>query len=120
MPNYTANFRTEAAIASHEIKARTPEQALQRARKIWETNPDQLVFESYDASQPVVEEIEIESDEEGTELAVWRSDDLRLRQAAPELLYALMNALDVMETQNVGNGGSQALARAAIAKAVQS
>jgi hypothetical protein len=45
------------------------------------------------------------------------SEAERLRGAGPDMLYALKNALDVMEVQNVGLGGSQALARAAIATA---
>jgi hypothetical protein len=42
---------------------------------------------------------------------------VRACNAHDDLLYALKNALDVMEVQNVGCGGSQALAGAAIAKA---
>lgn len=43
----------------------------------------------------------------------------RLIAAAPELLYALKMALDVMEVQNVGLGGTQSLVRRAIAKSTQ-
>jgi hypothetical protein len=53
----------------------------------------------------------------GDMIAFADKDRARLIGAIPDILYALETALDVMECRKVGLGGSQALARAAIAKA---
>ena len=87
MPTYTANFRTDAEFDVKEFEADTPAQALQMARELVERDPEAFAFETYDMLMPI-DEIEI-SGPEGGELAVWLSDDLRLRLAARDLLQAL-------------------------------
>ena len=87
MMTYTASFRTDTQFAVCDFEAATPEDALQMARALAERDPDALDFEHYDSPMPL-DEIEI-SDPAGDGLAVWRSDDLRVRLAARELLEAL-------------------------------
>jgi hypothetical protein len=87
MKTYTAYFRTDAEFATREIKAATPEQALKKARRLYERDPLDLKFESYYEALPV-NGIAIQ-DADHNELAVWRDDDLRLRLAARDLLEAL-------------------------------
>ncbi len=120
MKTYTAHFRTEAEQASHEIEAKTPKQALRLARKLWETDPDQLVFEKYDMMMPP-DEIEIEGDE-GSERATWCSDDMRLRLAAADMRDALELCEDVLSELARLDDGTPSVsalhaARAALAKA---
>jgi hypothetical protein len=86
MTTYTATFRTDAEFATREIKAATPEQALKKARRFYDNDPLDLMFESYDGGMPV-NEIAI-SDANDDELAVWLDEDLRLRLAAHDLLEA--------------------------------
>lgn len=89
MTTYTAYFRTDIRFAVCDFEADTPEDALQMARALAEHDPDALDFEHYDTPMPL-DEIEI-SGPAGDGLAVWRSDDLRLRLAARELLEALQD-----------------------------
>jgi hypothetical protein len=86
MKTYTATFRTDAEFATREIKAASPEQALRKARRLYDDDPFDLMFESYDGGMPV-NEIAI-ADADHDELAVWHDDDMRLRNAARELLDA--------------------------------
>ena len=86
MTTYTATFRTDAEFATREIKAATPKQALKKARRLYDEDPFDLMFESYDGGMPV-NEIAIE-DADGDDLALWLDDDLRLRLAARDLLTA--------------------------------
>jgi hypothetical protein len=86
MTTYTAYFRTDADFATREIKAATPEQALKKARRLYDNDPLDLMFESYDGGMPV-NEIAIE-DANDNEVAAWVDDDLRLRLAARDLLDA--------------------------------
>jgi hypothetical protein len=86
MKTYTAHFRTDAEFATREIKAATPEQALRKARRLYDDDPFDLMFESYDGGMPV-NEIAI-ADADHDELAVWRDDDMRLHNAARDLLDA--------------------------------
>jgi hypothetical protein len=96
MPTYTAYFRTDAEFDMHDFEADTPAQALQMALELVERDPEAFAFESYDMLMPI-DEIEI-SGPEGTELAVWMSDDLRVRLAAPELQAALEEAVRALNT----------------------
>jgi hypothetical protein len=86
MTTYTAYFRTDAEFATRDIKAATPEQALKKARRLYDNDPLDLMFESYDDNQPV-NEIAIR-DADHNEVAVWLDEDLRLRLAARDLLEA--------------------------------
>jgi hypothetical protein len=86
MTTYTAYFRTDAEFATCEIKAATPEQALKKARRLYDRDPLGLEFESYYEAMPV-NEIAI-NDANNHELAVWLDEDLRLRLAASDVLEA--------------------------------
>jgi hypothetical protein len=86
MKTYTAYFRTDADFATRDFKAATPEQALKKARRFYDDDPLDLMFESYDGGMPV-NEIAIK-DANNDEVAVWLDDDLRSRLAAPDLLAA--------------------------------
>jgi hypothetical protein len=86
MTTYTAYFRTDAEYATYEFKAETPEQALALAQKLYDDDPLELMFESYDDLHPV-NEIEI-SGPTG-EFALWRDEDLWLKLSAREVLEAL-------------------------------
>jgi uncharacterized membrane protein YccC len=124
---YEAYFYTEADWAQTTIKAKTPEQALQRARKIESEETETLNFQSYDSGAGV-EHIEIQS-ADGSTVAEWRSEDLRVRLAARDLLEALESQTNAAQAviDNWSEGDLAAAvrsldesieaARAAIAKA---
>lgn len=84
MTEYTAHYRTECDYAVYHVEADSPEQALQLASELYENTPHALQFDPYDGPFSL-EEIEI-SGPEGDQLAVWQSDDLRLRLAARRVL----------------------------------
>jgi hypothetical protein len=86
MTTYTAYFRTDAEFATCEIKAATPEQALKKARRLYDRDPLDLKFESHYEALPV-NGIVIQ-DADHNERAVWLDDDLRLRLVARDLLEA--------------------------------
>ena len=87
MPTYTAHFFTEADWAETDIKAASPKQALRRARQIESDQSEILDFQSYDSTGGV-EHIEIRASD-GTTVAEWQHDDLRLRLARCDLFEAL-------------------------------
>jgi hypothetical protein len=115
MTTYTAYFRTDAEFATREIKAATPEQALKKARRFYDNDPLDLMFESYDGGMPV-NEIAI-NDADDDELAVWQDEDLRLRLAARDLHDALEAMIDRDDAESVFATPVLNQARAAIAKA---
>jgi hypothetical protein len=92
MTTYTAYFRTDAEFAYYDFEAETLEQALALARKLYEDDPSELDFETYDGGMPV-NEIAIR-DADANELAVWQHDDLTLRLAARDLLDALTDLVE--------------------------
>jgi hypothetical protein len=96
MTTYTAYFRTDAEYATHRFEADTPDQALALARQLYDDDPLELMFASYDGGMPV-SEIEIHGPD-GDELALWRDEDLRLRLAARDLLEALEQAVTALNT----------------------
>jgi hypothetical protein len=91
MTTYTAHFRSDAAFASHDFEAETAHEALALAIKFNADDSSDLWFEHY-AAMPVSEIVVCDPDE--NELAVWYSDDLRLRLAAHDLLSAAEKILD--------------------------
>jgi len=121
MPTYTATFYTDANYAEHEFKAKTPKQALAAAREMEGGDDGSLYFESYDGGQPV-DEIVIR-DKAGKDVALWLSEERRLRSAAQDMLEALELCVDCLaELARLDDGGTPSLsaldqARAAIAKA---
>jgi hypothetical protein len=90
MPIWTAQFETDANYAEHEFEADTPEQALKIAREL-DVDAEGLYFGAY-SEGPSVHTIVI-SGERGV-AAVWKSDEQRLHEAAPELLPALEAVID--------------------------
>lgn len=95
MTEYIAHYSTEGEYAVYHFEADLPEQALQRARKLYERNRCVLQFEPF-IDMPL-EEIEISSDE-GDRLAAWRSEDLYVRLAAHRMLNALTAAYAALNT----------------------
>jgi hypothetical protein len=127
MTIYTATFRTADTWATAEITARTPEQAMRKARRLAETNIESLGWCVYDPSSVPLEEIKISGPRGDGPL--WQSADLALRVAAGDLLAALdeqteaaQAVIDAWETGDLA-GAVRSLntmidgARAAIAKA---
>jgi hypothetical protein len=115
MQTYKAYFHTDAGYAARELEADTPEQALALARRFYDNDPSDLMFESYGGGLPVLE-IAIH-DADSNRLAVWYDDDMRLRLAAHDLLAALeFIAADIDEGIR-GKAAWLKIARAAIAKA---
>jgi len=107
MPTYTATFRTAAEYATHDIKAKTPVQALRRARALFERTPDTLSFEHYDMRQPI-DEIAI-ADAAGNELTVWQSANFRERENAWALLDAALLARRELRQFYAKDGDNEAL-----------
>ena len=97
MTSYTAHFRTDAECATTEIRAKTPQHALAKARKLADESPEGLYFDRYDDGFPV-NEIVIRDEDDSEELAVWFDADLRLRLAASELLAAARRVIERWET----------------------
>jgi hypothetical protein len=127
MPTYTAYFRTDADWAEKTIEAKTPKQALAKARAFHNKHDEELLFQEYDGGLPL-NEIEIcSSEQEG--LAFWRDKDLWLELAARDLLDALeaqtgaaQAVVDAWETGDLAGAvhtleGCISPARTAIAKA---
>ena len=86
MPTYTAESRTDADYATHAFNARSPQDALRKARAFCDERTGELMFESYDGGHPV-NEIAVR-DTDGDEGALRQHDDLRVRLAAHDLLDA--------------------------------
>jgi hypothetical protein len=116
MPTYTAEFRSDVDYATHDFKARSPQDALKKARAFNDRRPDELMFEHHNGSHPV-NEISLH-DADGDEVALWLDDDLLVRFAANDLLDA--GELALRELRGFYNDGDSEAVRvlvAAIAKA---
>jgi len=127
---YRAEFFTAADYAVRDFEAATPEEALELARRFYDEDCGELDFRSYDDNAGI-DQIQIWDTANGA-LALWESDDYRLRKAAPELLVALVKSeqrinqlCDMVNTlsnklklgDKVRKEHFNDLARAAIAKA---
>jgi hypothetical protein len=120
MPNYTADFRTDADYAIHAFKARSPQDALRKARAFHDEHTQALMFQSYDGGHPV-NEIAVH-DADGDQVALWQDDDLRVHLAAHDLLDALELCVDCLTDLARLDDGTPSInalnqARAAIVKA---
>ena len=91
---YRAEFFTSADYAKRYFEAATPEEALRLAREFYDNDTGELDFRSYDDNAGL-DQIQIWDNERGT-LALWESDDYRLRQAAPNLYKALDYFFNIM------------------------
>jgi hypothetical protein len=94
MRTYRAEYFTAADYAVRNFEAGTPEQALDLARRFYEDDIVELDFRSYDDNAGL-DQIQIWDHERGT-LALWESDDYRLRQASPDLYKALDYFFNIM------------------------
>jgi hypothetical protein len=99
MTTYTAHFRGDAEFASHDFEAGTADEALALAIKFNADDSSDLWFEHY-AEMPVNEIVVCDPDE--NELAVWHSNDLRLRLAAHDLLSAAERILNRWQNGDIG------------------
>ena len=95
MKTYTATFRTADTWATEEINAETPEQALQQARALADSNAGVLDWCTYDPQSVPLDEIEIDGPDGAG--AVWQSEDLAPRLAASDLLDALEAQTDAAQ-----------------------
>jgi hypothetical protein len=119
MKTYTAEFRTDINYATREFKARSPRDALRKARAFAQTQIDELSFEPYSGAHPI-NEIAV-SDAAGDEAALWQDEDLRLRLAAGDLFDALELCVDCLADLARLDDGTPSVsaleqARAAIAR----
>ena len=94
MPSYAAEFRTDVDFATRVFRARSPQDALKKARAFAEKQVDELSFEHYSGAHPI-NEIAF-SDAAGDEAALWQDEDLRLRLAAGDLFDALQLCVDCL------------------------
>jgi hypothetical protein len=94
MPRYTAEFRTDVDFATRIFRARSPQDALKKARAFAEKQIDALSFEHYSGAHPI-NEIAV-SDAAGDEAVLWQDEDLRLRLAAGDLFDALESCVDCL------------------------
>jgi hypothetical protein len=119
MPSYTAEFRTDVDFATRIFPARSPQDALKKARAFAENQIDELSFEHYSGAHPI-NEIEV-SVADGDETALWQDEDLRLRLAAGDLFDALELCVDCLADLARLDDGTPSVsaleqARAAIAR----
>jgi hypothetical protein len=120
MPTYTAEFRTDADYATRAFKARSPQDALKKARAFYEKHAEELIFESFDGGHHVTD-IALR-DADGNQVALWQDDELRLRLAAGDMLEALELCVDCLTDLARLDDGTPSIsalnqARAAIARA---
>jgi hypothetical protein len=118
MPTYTVDFHADYAI--RKFTARSPKDALRKARAFYDEHTEKLMFQSYDGGHPVSEIIVL--DRNGFEVAAWRNDDMRLRLASGDMLAALELCVECLADLARLDDGTPSvsalhLARAAIAKA---
>ena len=120
MPTYTVDFHTDADYAIRKFTARSPQDALRKARAFYDAHTEELMFQSYDGGHPVNEILVL--DRNGFEVAAWRDDEMRLRLASRDMLAALELCVDCLADLARLDDGTPSvsalhLARAAIAKA---
>jgi hypothetical protein len=106
-------------FATREFQARSPQDALKKARAFAENQIDELSFEHYSGAHPI-NEIAV-SGAAGDEAALWQDEDLRLRLAAGDLFEALESCVDCLADLARTDDGTPSVsaldqARAAIAR----
>jgi hypothetical protein len=98
MKTYHVHFSNDQQLASRDIEAETPTQALAIARQLAESDPHMVLDQCFKACDYPINEIEVCDADEQNSLAVWYDDDLRLRSAATDLLQALEQAVKALNT----------------------
>jgi hypothetical protein len=91
MTTFSVTFYTADRYACHDIEAATTEEALQRARQLWETDPYELDFDSYDDLQ-ALQTISIEDPDQASSFE-WATPEFTVANYAYALLDALEKAL---------------------------
>lgn len=86
MTIYSARFETDTHSAEDEIEAATPEEALEKARALFNTDPGSLWWESLEIGDV---QLIIIDDDKSEHCPTWASEKFCLRLYAPELLEAL-------------------------------
>jgi hypothetical protein len=81
---YIHEQRKPHAARDVRIQGRHAQAGARKARRFYDYDPLDLMFESYSDTMPVYEIVIQDADD--NELAVWLDDDLRLRLAANEFL----------------------------------
>jgi hypothetical protein len=114
MPSYTAEFRTDVDFATRMFPARSPQDALTKARAFAENQSDALSFEPYSGAHPI-NEIAI-SDAAGNEAALWQDEDLRLRLAAGDFFDALELCVECLATLTRTDDGTPSVSALAQAR----
>jgi hypothetical protein len=87
MNTYAVYFASDLQWACRDLKATTPEQALERARKLAGKHSCSLDFSYFEACHYPINEIEVHDDKHNS-VAVWFDKDVRLRLASRALLAA--------------------------------
>jgi hypothetical protein len=116
MTTYDVYFRSDLQWGKRKIVADTAAQALEIACRLADEDPDSLILHYYEACDCPINDIEV-CDDEHDQLAVWYSNDMRLRLAAPDLLGALETLAFEAEKRAGVPKRYVAKARAEIAKA---
>ena len=91
---YMAYFRTTAGPANDIYQAETPDQALRIAQEIFDRDDESLGFTPGDC--PELQEIRIAT-EDAVEVLIWQTDEYRLQLAAPKLLQALEEKIEIIK-----------------------
>jgi hypothetical protein len=94
MTPYMATFNTPAGTATEIFHAKSPDEALQQARKFADDPQLTEVDIEPTAEGYAVREIVL-TDEQGNHHAVWQTDEYRTQLAAPKLLQALEKQIGI-------------------------
>jgi hypothetical protein len=94
MTIYSVRFYTTGQYADEDVEADTPEQALEKAKELIATEQDGLDY--YAREDDGVNEIRVWRG--GETLAAWQHSEVSLRLAAQDLLEALEQALQALNT----------------------
>jgi hypothetical protein len=116
MTTYDVYFHSDLQWGKLKIVADTAAQALEIACRLADEDPNSLILDDYEACDCPINDIEV-YDDRHNQLAVWYSDDLRLRLAASDMLEALEFIAADIEEGIRAKGAWLKLARDAIAKA---
>jgi hypothetical protein len=103
MPTYTATCYLPTVRATYEIQAETGEHALRLARALAEHDPSLALHWYPDNLFDDIEAIKIDGADAATGVC-WRTDALRVRSTAPELVEVLTDLLD--QTDSLAGGSS--------------